>query len=86
VQSLLIWDSGAPDIHVSLVTDRGQGPTLVVAEAGGSAPERSGEHITTVEAAGQSGAAPQLAGSKRVAPEKGSLSRPTKKSGVRSKM
>jgi hypothetical protein len=37
----------------------------------GSAPERSGERITAVEAADRSRAAPELAGLKRAAPEKG---------------
>jgi hypothetical protein len=85
-QSLLIRGGGAPDVHVSLVPDGGQGPTPAVAEAEGSAPERSGECIAAVEAADRSGAAPELAGFKRAAPEQGSSSRPTKKSRVRSKM
>jgi hypothetical protein len=42
LQSLLIRGGGAPDVHVSLVTGGGHGPTLAVAEAGGSAPEWAG--------------------------------------------
>jgi hypothetical protein len=64
----------------------GQGPTLAVAEAGGSAPVRSGERVAAVEVAVWSGAAPELAGSKRAAAEQGSSVRPVKKSRVRSKM
>jgi hypothetical protein len=86
LQSLLIWGGGAPDVHVSLVVGGSQRPTPAVAEAGGSAPERSGERIAAVEAADRSGAAPELVGSKRAAPEQGSSGRPAKKSWVRSKM
>jgi hypothetical protein len=65
---------------------RGQGSTPAVAEAGGSAPERPGEHSATVEAAYRSGVAPELASSKCASPEQGSSGRPTKKSRLRSKM
>jgi hypothetical protein len=57
-----------------------------VAEVGRSAPEQSGERSATVEAADQSGAAPESVGTKRVAPEQGSSGRLVKKSWVRSKM
>jgi hypothetical protein len=86
LQSLLIRGGRAPYIHVSLVAGGGQGLTPTVAEAGGSAPERSGERVAAVEAADRRGAAPELAGSKRAAPQQGSSGRPTKKSRVRSKM
>jgi hypothetical protein len=86
LQSLLIRGGGAPDVHVSLVTGGGHGPTPVVAEAVGSAPERVGESVVVVEAAGRSGAAPKPTSSKRAAPEQGSSDRPVKKARVRSKM
>jgi hypothetical protein len=86
LQSLLIWGGGAPDVHISLVAGGGQGPTQVVAEVGRSAPERTGECIVPVEAADRSGAAPELAGSKRAALEQGSSGRPAKKSPMHSKM
>jgi hypothetical protein len=86
LQSLLIWGGAAPEVHVSLVTDGGQGPTPAVAEAGGSAPELTGDRIVAVEVASQSGAAPESAGSKRAAHEEGSSGRPVKKPRVRSKM
>jgi hypothetical protein len=76
----------APDVHVSLVAGRGQGPTPVVAEAGGSAPERTRERIAAVDAADRSEAAPESRGSKREVPEQGSSSCPAKMSRVRSKM
>jgi hypothetical protein len=57
-----------------------------VAEVGGSTPEQLGERSAAVEAVDRSGVAPELAGSKRAAPEKGSSGRPAKKSQVRSKM
>jgi hypothetical protein len=63
LQSLLFWGIGAPDVHVSLVASGGQGPTPVVAEARGSAPEQSRECIAAVEAVDRSAAAPELAGS-----------------------
>jgi hypothetical protein len=85
LQSLLIRGGGALDVYVSLVAGGGQGPTPAVAEAEGSAPERSGERIASVEAADRRGAAPELAGSKRAAPEQGLSGRPTKKSRVHSK-
>jgi hypothetical protein len=86
LQSLIIRGGGAPDVHVSHVVSGSQRPTPTVAEAGGSAPEQSGERLATVEAADRSGAAPELAGSKRAPPEQGSSGRPAKKSWVRSKM
>jgi hypothetical protein len=86
LQSLLIRGGGAPDVHVSFVAGGGQGPTPVVAETEGLAPERLGERVAAVEAANQSGAAPELAGSKRAAPEQGSSGCPAKKSRVSSKM
>jgi hypothetical protein len=75
LQSLLIQGGRAPDVHMSLVSGGGQGPTLTVVEAGGSAPERSGERVAAVEAADRSGAAPELAGSKRAAHEQASSGR-----------
>jgi hypothetical protein len=78
--------SAAPDVHVSLVTGGGHGPTPATTEAGGSALERAGERVATVEAAGRSGVALESAGSKHVAPEQGSSDRPVKKAWVRSKM
>jgi hypothetical protein len=86
LQSLLIRGGEAPDVHVSLVASGGQGSIPAVAEVGGSALEELGERSTTVETVDRSGAAPELAGSKRAAPEKGSSGRPVKKSRVRSKM
>jgi hypothetical protein len=86
LQSLLIQGGGAPDVHISLVVGGGQGPTTTVAEAGGSAPEQTGERIAAVEAANRSGATPELAGSKRAAPEQGSSGRPAKKSRMHCKM
>jgi hypothetical protein len=86
LQLLLIRGSGAPDVHISLVVGGGQRPTPAIPDAGGSAPERSGERIAAVEAADRSGAALELAGSKRAAPEQGSSGRPAKKSRVCSKM
>jgi hypothetical protein len=58
LQSLLIRGSGALDVHVSLITGGGQGPTPATAGTGGSAPERRGERVAAVEAADRSGAAP----------------------------
>jgi hypothetical protein len=43
LQSLLIRGGRASDVHVSLVTGGGHGPTPVAAEAGGTAPKRTGE-------------------------------------------
>jgi hypothetical protein len=71
---------------VSLITSGGHGPTPAVAEAGESAPERAGENVATLEAADRSGTAPELAGSKRTAPKRGSSDRPMKKAQVHSKM
>jgi hypothetical protein len=95
LQSLLIQGGRAPDVHVSLVAGGGQGPTPIIAGVRGSAPERTGERVATVEAADRSRAAPESVGSKRagpeqgskrVAPEQGSSYHLTKKPWVRSKM
>jgi hypothetical protein len=86
LQSLLIRGGGALYVHVSLITGGGQGPTSVVPEAGGSAPERTVERIAAVEAVDQSGAALELAGSKRATLEEGSSGHLAKKSRVHSKM
>jgi hypothetical protein len=86
LQSLLIQGGGAPDVHVSLVAGGGHDLTLAVAEAGESALEQEGKRVAAVEAAVRSGAAPELAGSKRAAPEQGTVGRPVKKARVRSKM
>jgi hypothetical protein len=69
LQSLLIRGGGAPDVHVSLVTGGGHGPAPVIAEAGGAAPERMGENVAAVEAAGRSGAAPETMDPRRAVPE-----------------
>jgi hypothetical protein len=53
LQSLLIRGGGAPNVHVPLIVGGGHGPTLVVAEAGGTAPERMGESVAFVEAAAE---------------------------------
>jgi hypothetical protein len=80
---------------VSLVTGGGHGLTPAVAEAGGSAPERTRESATAIEAVGRHGAAPEMAGprraafeqgSKRAALETGLSDRPMKKARVCSKM
>jgi hypothetical protein len=63
--SLLIQGGGAPDVHVSLVAGGGHGSTPVGVEVGGTAPERTGESVATVEAAGRNGAAPEMAGPRR---------------------
>jgi hypothetical protein len=86
LRSLLIRGGGALDVHISLVAGGGQGPAPTIAEAGGSTPEQSGERVAVVEATDRSGAAPELAGSKRAAPEQDSSGRLMKKSWVRSKM
>jgi hypothetical protein len=95
LQSLLIRGGKAPDVHVSLVAGGGHGPAPVVAEARGTAPERTGESVAAVEAAGQSVAAPETGGPRRAAPEQGSKcaapeqgtsDRPVKKARVHSKM
>jgi hypothetical protein len=86
LQSLFTRDAGASDVHVSLVTGGGHDPTPAVVKAGGSAPEQAGERVVVVEAADRSGVAPELAGSKRTAPEQGSLGRLVKKARVCSKM
>jgi hypothetical protein len=72
LQSLLIQGRGASDVHVSLVTGGGHGPTPTVVEAGGSAPECTRESVATVEAAGRSGAAPKTVGPRHAAPQRGS--------------
>jgi hypothetical protein len=96
LQLLLIRGGRAPNVHVSLVAGGGHSPTLTVAEAGGSAPEREGESVAVIGAASRSGAAPEMvgskraapepAGSKREAPEQGSSDRLMKKARVHSKM
>jgi hypothetical protein len=53
---------------------------------GGTAPEQAGERVVIIEVADLSGVAPELAGSKRAAPEQGSSGRPVKKARVHSKM
>jgi hypothetical protein len=65
---LLIQGSGAPDVHVSLVVSGGHNLTLTIAEARGSAPEQAEARVAAVETTDRSGAAPKLAGSKRIAP------------------
>jgi hypothetical protein len=86
LQSLIIWDGGAPDVQVSLAAGGGQGPTSAMAEIGRIAPEQPGERSAAVEPAGRSGAAPESIGTKRAALKKGSSDRPAKRSRVRSKM
>ena len=90
-----MWGGGAPDVHVPLIAGGGRGPTPAVAEAGGTAPERMGENVAAVEAAGRSRGAPETVdsshavpeqGLKRAAPEQGISDRPMKKTRVRSKM
>jgi hypothetical protein len=71
LQSLLIRGGGAPDIHVSLVAGGGHGPTPVIAEVGGSGPERSEECIAAIEAADRSGAAPRVGGLQACSPRAG---------------
>jgi hypothetical protein len=95
LQLLVIWGGGVPDVHVPVIAGEGHGPTPAVAEARGTAPERMGESVAAVEAAGRSGEAPETAdsrrdvpeqGSKRAAPKQGMSDRPVKKAWVRSKM
>jgi hypothetical protein len=95
LQSLLIRGGGAPKVHVSLVASGGQGPPPAVVEVGGSASERARDKAATIEAVGQSGAAPESVGPRRAAPEQGSKrttpelslsDRSVKKARVRSKM
>jgi hypothetical protein len=95
LQSLLIRGGRALDVHVSLVAGGGHSSASVVAEAGGIAPECTGESVVVVEAAGRSGAAPGTVGLRRAAPEQGSKcatpeqgssDRSMKKARVRSKM
>jgi hypothetical protein len=54
LQSLLIRGGGAPDVHASLVTGGGQGPTPAIAGSGGTAPERTGERVSAVNGVGSS--------------------------------
>jgi hypothetical protein len=68
LQSLLIQGNGAPEVHVSLVAGRGQGPPPAVVEVGGSAPECAREKDAAIEAAGKSGAALESAGPRCAAP------------------
>jgi hypothetical protein len=60
LQSLLIRGGGAPDVHMSLADGGGHGPALAATEAGGSAPERTGESVTVIEAAGRGGVTPKI--------------------------
>jgi hypothetical protein len=86
---LLIRGGGAPDVHVPLIAGGGHDPTSVVAEAGGTGPERIGESVAAIVAAGRGREAPETADSrrrKRAAPEQGMSNRPVKKARVRSKM
>jgi hypothetical protein len=80
---------------MSLIAGGGQGPALIVAEAGGIAPECKGESAAAAEATGGSGVVPETAGprraapeqrSKRTAPEQGPSDRLMKKARVCSKM
>jgi hypothetical protein len=48
LQSLLIRGGRASDVHVSLVTNGGQGSTPAIAEVGGSASEQQGERFAAV--------------------------------------
>jgi hypothetical protein len=57
-----------------------------MAKVRGSALEQLVERNAAGKVADRSGEAPESAGSKRAAPEQGSVGRPTKKSRVRSKM
>jgi hypothetical protein len=86
LQSLLIWGSGAPNVHVSLVAGGGHGSTSTAVEAGVLALEQAVERVAAVGVAYRSGTTPELAGSKRVAPEQGSSGCSVKKARVRSKM
>jgi hypothetical protein len=70
-ESLLIRGGGALNVHVYILTGRGDGPAPVAAEAGGTAPKRTRESVAAVEAAGRSGATPETAGPRRVVPEQG---------------
>jgi hypothetical protein len=88
LQSLLIRGGEALNVHVPLIAGGGHGLSPTVVEAGGTAPERMGENVAAVEAASQSGEAPETAdpsravpkqGSKCAAPEKGVSYRPVKK-------
>jgi hypothetical protein len=56
---------------MSLADGGGHGPALAATEAGGSAPERTGESVTVVEAAGRGGVAPKIMIQRRAVPEQG---------------
>jgi hypothetical protein len=95
LQSLLIQGGGAPDVHVSLIAGGGHSPIPAVAEAGETAPERTGENVAAGEAADRSREAPGTAHSRRAVPEQcskraapgqGMSDLPVKKARVRSKM
>jgi hypothetical protein len=45
---------------MSLADGGGHGPALAATEAGGSAPERTGESVTVIEAAGRGGVTPKI--------------------------
>jgi hypothetical protein len=95
LQTLLIRGGGVPDVPLSLVTGGGHGPAPVAAEAGGTAPKRTGESVAAVEAVGRSRAALETAGPRRAVPKQGSKCAtpeqgtpdcPVKKARVHSKM
>jgi hypothetical protein len=69
LQSLLIRGGGAPDVHVPLIAGGSHGPTWVVAEAGGTAPEQMGENVAAIEAADRNREAPETTDSRRTVPE-----------------
>jgi hypothetical protein len=69
LQSLLIRGGGAPDVHVPLIVGGGHGPSLAIAEAGGTTHERMGENVAVVEAADRSREAPETVDSSCVVPE-----------------
>jgi hypothetical protein len=77
------WDPGC-----SRVPRRGRGPRSNIGRSGGRgvSPQQAGERVVVAEAEVRSGAAPELAGLKRAAPEQGSSGRVVKKARVRSKM
>jgi hypothetical protein len=68
----------------------GHGPTPVAVDARGTAPERTGESVTAVEAAGRSGAAPEThsprAGLEARGPREGHVGPPGEEARVSSKM
>jgi hypothetical protein len=96
LQSFIIRGGGAPDVKVSLPGGGGQELTSDAAEVGRIALEQPRERTVVLESAGRSGPAPELAehrdpafesvGVKQTAPEQGSSDRPTKRTGVYSKM